>query len=210
MKKLVIAAIAAVSLIGMQAMASVNLTLSAEDLLDNTGVNMAPLNTVGLWIVDTSGGTSLAPILTLGENIAVGTTLTGTTDKILAAADINNSTDTTGQLGITFLGNDNVNGYAVGDNFGLIWLVNQSLGVTTAQAGWYGEFTDWPGSYSNPWVLPSNNGTDTSFDLTTVSESGGVPNSYGEATLQIVPEPSSIMLVVVGLFGGIGLIRRRR
>jgi len=211
MKKLLVAAIVAVSLVGMQAMASVSLSLGAADILDNNG-NLAPVNTVGLWIVDTSGGTSLSPILTLGENIAVGATLTGTTDKIVDAEDINSTTASPGSISLSYAGTygSGVNGtsVAVGQKFGLIWLVNQAIGQTTAVAGWYGEFNDAAGAYSNPWVLPADGGN-VSYDMTTASEGGSVPNSMGMASLQIVPEPSSIMLVLVGLLGGFGLIRRR-
>ena len=212
MKNLPVVAVVAASLVGMQAMAYVGMSISAADLFTSDGLTLAPLNTVGLWIVDTSGGTSLSPVLTLGENIALGTTLAGTTDKIISVNDINNSTATPGQYadGITLAYGSGIGtGVAAGQNFGIIWLVNQSLSVTTAEAGYYGEFTDWPGSYSNPWVTPPNFYT-ISYDMTTVSEDGTVPNSTGIANLVIVPEPSSIMLVAVGLLGGIGLIRRRR
>jgi len=211
MKKLLIATIAAVSLVGMQAIASVSLHIDALDLLDHTG-SLAPLNAVGLWIVDTSGGTSLSPTLTLGENIAVGQTLLGSTDKIIGDNDINTSTATTGYLGLDSggtYGSGVLTSVAAGYKFGIIWLVNQSLAVTTAVSGYYGEFNDAAGAYSTAWVLPPD-GSTSSYDMTTVSEGGGVPNSAGIANLQIIPEPSSIMLVVVGLLGGVGLIRRRR
>jgi len=212
MKKLLIAAIAALSLVGMQAMASVSIDLSAADILDNAS-NLAPLNTVGLWIVDTSGGASLSPSLSLGENIAVGATLTGTTDKILVAADINNTTSTIGSIDLAVVNSPYPAGFASGQKFAIIWLVNQALSVTTAQAGYFGEFYDSNAANDSQdgdaWVLPPD-GTTTSFDMTTASESGNILNSAGIASLQIIPEPSSIMLVVMGLLGGMGLIRRRR
>jgi hypothetical protein len=45
--------------------------------------------------------------------------------------------------------------------------------------------------------------------MTTVSETGGVPDADGIANIIIVPEPSSLALVVVGLLGAVGMIRRR-
>jgi len=222
MKKLLIATIAAASLVGMQAMANISVSLTANQIYDNTGVNVAPGNTVGLWYVDTSGGTSLAPTLSLGENIAVGALLTGTTDRIIQVNDINNTTGSPGSIGLSIVnepygsgpGTDSAGdlyslvGVTSGDSFGLIWLVNQSLNVTTAQTGHYGEFNDAAGNFSNGWTLPVS-GT-VSYDMTTESQGGSVPESAGIANLSIVPEPSSVMLVVVGLLGGLGLIRRRR
>jgi hypothetical protein len=207
MKRILIVAIAAASLVAMQAMANVTLHIDAADLLDGSSV-LAPQNTVGLWIVDTSGGTSLSPTLTLGENIAVGATLAGTTDLIIGANDIATSTASDGSLGLDFI-NGSYTPLAQNQKFGIIWLINQNLATTTAMAGQYGEFNDAAGAYSGAWTLPADGTSYMAYDMTTVSESGGVPNSLGVANLVIVPEPSSIVLVVVGLLGAFGLIRRR-
>jgi len=212
MKKLLIAAIVAGSLIGMQAMAAVSLFLGAGNLYESDGVTFAPLNTVGLWIVDTSGGTSLTPTLTLGESIALGATLAGTSDKIIDVEDANNSNFGVGGINFGFSGAYGSGlgaGLASGQKFGIIWLINQSLSQTTTVAGQYGEFSDYAGAYSNPWILPADPTPLASYDMTTTANGGSVPESAGIANLTIVPEPSSIMLVVVGLLGGIGLIRRR-
>ena len=209
MKKLFIATITAVSLVEMQAVANVSLHIDAAFLYDNTGVNYAPVTTVGLWIVDTSGGSSLSPELFPGESIAQGTTLAGTTDKILVATD-GTAADSPGYLGFDFGPSAYPTGFAGGQKFGIIWLVNQSLSVTTFQGGCYGEFSDYAGAYSNPWTLAPDPTALETYDMSTVAAGGSVPEWMGIANLQIIPEPSSIMLVVVGLLGCIGLIRRHR
>jgi len=83
-----------------------------------------------------------------------------------------------------------------------------------------------PGSPAgDPWTFPASDTLGEIFPSTgDVTASGLVlggmgtdtdPNSYeeGYGTLflqQSIPEPSTVLLVLVGLLGGIGLIRRRR
>jgi hypothetical protein len=98
---------------------------------------------------------------------------------------------------------------SAGEKFGIIWLPEQTLADTTLEAGHAGIFSDGAGTYSTAWVLPPD-GNVASFDMTTVSEYGNVPNADGLATITIVPEPSSISLVVLGMLAVVGFARRRR
>ena len=104
MKRLLVVTVAALSLVAIQARASVTLDIGAVDLLDQNG-NLAPLNTVGLFVVDTTGaGFSLPTSIASGTSIAVGSFFAGTNLKIMADDDINNATATPGWLGLDFLG----------------------------------------------------------------------------------------------------------
>jgi hypothetical protein len=208
MKRLLVVTVAALSLVAIQARASVTLDIGAVDLLDQNG-NLAPLNTVGLFVVDTTGaGFSLPTSIASGTSIAVGSFFAGTNLKIMADDDINNATATPGCLGLDFLGRYAGN-VSAGEKFGIVWLPEQTLGDTTLEAGHAGIFSDGAGTYSTAWVLPPD-GNVREFDMTTVSEEGSVPNADGLATITIVPEPSSISLVVLGMLGVVGFARRRR
>jgi len=217
MKKLLVITIAALSLVAIQARASVGLTLGAADLLNNDS-SLAPLNTVGLWVVDTTGaGFTLPASIPSGTSIAPGAFFNGGNLLIVDAEDINTTTAAPGYDSLTFNGtygsptNPNLGiwNISAGEKFGIIWLPDQVIGSTSLAGGYAGIFSDGAGAYSSAWVLPPD-GSTLGYDMTTVSESGSVPNADGIANIIIVPEPSSITLVVLGLFGMIGLIRRRQ
>ena len=209
MKKLLVITVVALSLVALQARASVGLTLGAADILDQYS-QLAPSNTVGLWVVDTTGaGFALPTSIASGSSIAVGSYFAGTALQIVDAEDINTTTAQLGDISLTFNGTYGVGNIATaGEKFGIIWLTQQTIGDTTLEGGYAGIFSDGAGLYSNAWVLPSD-GSALGYDMTTVSESGSVPDADGIANIMIVPEPSSLALVVVGLLGAVGMIRRR-
>jgi len=67
---------------------------------------------------------------------------------------------------------------------------------------------DEPDSTDPNWVVLSGNGATSAGEI---SEGlGDANNDQGAFYVVAVPEPSSIALVVMGLLGGIGMIRRRR
>jgi hypothetical protein len=207
MKKLLVVTIAALSLVAMQARATVSLHIDALDLLDNSS-SLAPLDTVGLFVVDTTGaGFALPTSIASGSSIAVGSFFDDTALKIISATDLT-ATGTPGDLGIDFGPAVYPAGVSAGEKFGIIWLPSQTLADTTLEGGYAGIFSDGSGQYSTAWVLPPD-GSTSGFDMTTVSETGGVPDADGIANIIIVPEPSSLALVVVGLLGAVGMIRRR-
>jgi hypothetical protein len=210
MKKLLVITVAALSLVAMQARASVGLTLGVLDILDENG-NLAPVNTVGLWVVDTTGaGFALPTSISSGSSIAVGQYFNGGNLQIVDVEDILTTTAQPGYDSLTFNGTYGVgNIAATGEKFGIIWLPEQTIENTTLAAGYAGIFSDGVGTYSAAWVLPAD-GANLGYDMTTVSELGGVPDADGLASIMIVPEPSSLALVVVGLLGAVGMIRRRR
>lgn len=209
MKKQILTVALGVVIAASVASAAVSIQVGAADVRDNVG-NLAPLNTVGLWIIDTATNGFVTGTLDPGFSIAVGSRWPSPTsdDYILAKLDIN-AVQEPGYISIDFWG-VYPSPVAAGMRFGIVWMVNQTLADDIARPGWYGFFTDWQGVYGmRPWILPPDPTAFLDFDMTTESQGGTVPNEMGYAMHQIIPEPSTALLVGAGLLG-LAAIRRRR
>jgi len=221
MKKLIVLTVAAISLVAMQAKAAVSVEISAESLYSQFGSNNPiALNTEVLMVVDTAGNGlptgNLTPF-SIGGN-ADGTAMSLALGGGAPAGDVivwkGTPNETTGingnpdlvatiQLG---------GGIAPGEKVGLLWLTLPASGPNGTVAGatqYYGQLE------SANFVIPSD-GSTVAYDFADVNNSGtdtllshtAGPGVAGNEL--IIPEPSSITLVVMGLFGAVGMIRRRR
>lgn len=87
---------------------------------------------------------------------------------------------------------DLAGGVSSGQQFGFVWFPTFENQNTNPAAGSpYGFYTE-PG-----YVIPSDSGV-AGFSFETESIGGPIPNSFGTAALQVVPEPSSAALLMLG------------
>ena len=223
MNKLHVIAIAAVSLVATRAMATVSVEVQGKSLYDQFGgSNPIGLNAEVLMVVDTLGNGlptgNLTPF-SIGGN-ADGTAMSLAMGGGAPAGDVivwkgtpAETTGVNGNIDFTATITLGVNGVAVGDEVGLLWLTLPASGPNGTVAG----ATQYYGQLENAtFVLPAdlssaaytfadtaNSGTDTILSHTAGPGVSGLE-------LIVVPEPSSISLVVLALFGAVGIIRRRR
>jgi hypothetical protein len=185
------------------------------DLTDQSSV-MLGNGAIALVVADTSGLGLGGGITNLAATSAllVGGDLTiqggGVGDLILAKANIAASAFQGyfgGTSGAHALG---VGGLASGQTVYVLWfpsLTTSSILVGTGT--FYGQITN-PGPLDSgqAWVIHSD-GALTELDANNVAEGGTVSDSLLSANFQTaVPEPSSVVLVVTGLLGLLGLRRR--
>jgi hypothetical protein len=218
MKRVIaIVAIVAALVAYQTARATVVINVTAADLTDQNS-NLTPLGALGILVADLSAtGTGIPNDLALGTSLVVGHNLTltspGDTFQIIGNWNSTASTETPGAL---IGGTGGITATATGGNLFLLWFPTLTQANLTAPGGiYYGEYGgsgtsgEWSGNNSDPWTMPADGATVYPTALTT--DNGGVtPASELQGSLYIVPEPSSIMLVVVGLLGGLALIRRSR
>jgi hypothetical protein len=208
-KKLVVAGAFMISLLATNTMASVSIIVDALNVNAHSTLP-APQTTLGLLVVDKTGDGFITGTLNDGLAISIGSYWGGSTDDLIIGADRISSTGTEGYLSIGLSNYTYPSGVTAGMKFGIVWLPDQPSGNSSTLApGWYGLFSDSAGTYSAAWVLPPDPTALSSYDMTTVSQGGSVPNSAGNANYQIIPEPSTWLLVGSGLLGVV-LIRRRK
>jgi len=221
MKKVIAIAVAVTSLMAYQAAnAAVIINVTAADLQQTAGSpgTATPLGALAILVADTTGtavpnNVSSNSLLTVGSNLTL--TSAGDTFQILAKWNSTASSGTAGQLTDT---TGNIPGTTAGNPVYLLWFPALTLSSTTTGPGTkYGEYggsqatADLAGNGSDPWLMPAA-GANVSMNVLTPDNSGVTPYAALTASLQTpqVPEPSSIALVVLGMVGAVGMIRRRR
>lgn len=206
MKKLLVISLACLSLMAAEANALVSIYLDARDLLEGgMGTPKVPQVTLVLLVVDTSeDGISTANLptgipLTLGASIG--------DDLIVARFDCS-----VGDLGyISATTEFSLGGSVVqGKPLGIIWLPGNTIGDSTLLAttlGKYGSYDGIPHLFGDDWLIPAD-GNLVHLVLDTSGDPD--PEYFGYATHNVIPEPSTITLMGVGIFGLLGMMRRRR
>jgi len=219
MKKVIAIAVAVTGLMAYQAAnAAVVINVTAADLQSTAGSpgTAIPAGALAILVADTTG---VAAPTTLSSNsaLSVGSTLTltsaGDTYQILFAWNSSLGSGSPGALSDT---TGSIPGTTAGNPVFLMWFPTLTLASTTSGAGThYGEYGgaqatgDLAGNGSDPWVMPSPGAT-VNMNVLTSDNSGVTPYaSLQSPNVTPVPEPSSIALVLIGLFGAVGLVRRR-
>jgi hypothetical protein len=216
MKKLVTVIVAVSCLAAYQAKAGILMNFGVGDLTDQTST-LVNDNAIALIVANTSGLGLAGGVNNLAgtSSLVVGTDLTiqggGVGDLILGKANITASSGQTGYFGGTSgawtLG---LQGLAAGETVYVMWFPSLTMASTSPGAGtFYGALTN-PGPLDSgqAWVIPAD-GQTTELDANNANEGGTYPNGNLSANFQtVVPEPSSILLVVTGLLGLLGLRRR--
>lgn len=217
MKKILVIAVAAVSLVAMQAYANVQINMFAGFLYDHAGapVSSLPTAATGLILEDMGGLGVPSGQLAPGTSTTVGSVIGGNW-LILANADFSvNGTD-----GLLSLGTGGINTGSFGGGvllsgkvIDLMWLPTTPSISPVMLAGFYGAITE-PTDLSggDAWVVPPDGSSFSPNLFTTLTGGGDIPDANTIANGQIgtIPEPSSIALVVLGMLGAVGIIRRRR
>lgn len=198
MKKLLVIAVASLSLIAAQSYGAVGIALDASTLLE-AGSGSAAISTVSLvlLVVDVSGNGVSTADLTVGQDLSLGGTIGD--DLIIARFDCQ-----VGGLGYVS-GNTQVVGTS-GKPLGLIWFSGNTIGdnsLVMTTASLYGSLINAAIVGGDVWTMPSD-GADISLVLSTADEAA----SEGFSTHNVIPEPSTYMLVGTGLLGLLALRRR--
>jgi len=219
MKKLTLIAITAIAALAMsyRAQASVTLEFGVGDLY-NSSSNILSAG-IAVVVADSSGlgAAGLDGALSATQHLAAGSLIGGGSgDEVLGAGvyDITASSGQPGYFGGVVNGQALASPIAAGQKVFVVFFPSLGDSATTV-----GQGTSY-GVSSNPgtdleggaaWVLPPDGATVAlnNFD----SNEGGsyAPMSNGNLAIYTtpVPEPSSIALVLIGLFGAVGLVRRR-
>jgi len=220
MKKVIAIAVAVAGLMAYQANAQ-TLTgeiITAGDLALSNGT-LGPNNMLGIVVADTSGLGLGGGVTNLAANssLVAGNSLTvvggGTGDYILGAFNTSADSGQQGLLSENVTQTLNTHGITAGENVYVLWFPTLTLSATTIGAGVsYGGYGGAAATAiadgGAPWTVPVS-GTVSMNALT--SDNGGATSqtSLDASFVTPVPEPSSIALVLIGLFGAVGLVRRR-
>jgi hypothetical protein len=197
--------------ISFSAHATVTLFIDAEALKDASGTRISEGNGLVLIVADTlnNGFTSL---LDPGFSLTLGSTLNGTSDDlIIAKYAVESGGFGDGCFQVTVPSLTLAGAWNAGDAINLYWFPSLTPTTLTTPAGaFYNLLT---GTFGGFWSTPSDGGSFSMSWFTsdaTELESGG-PNaaSLGNASLQIIPEPSTVVLVGMAIAGSCFLRRRK-
>ena len=182
MKKLLVIAVAAVSLVAMQAYANVQINMFAGFLYDHGGNKVSSLPTVatGLILEDMGGLGVPSGSLTPGTPTTVGSVIGGNW-LILANADFSaNNTD-----GLLSLGTGGVNTGSFGGGvllsgkiIDLMWLPTTPSTSAVMLPGFYGAITE-PTDLSggDAWVVPPDGSSFSPNVFTALTGGGDIPDA---------------------------------
>jgi hypothetical protein len=202
-----------------QTKANVGLFVTVADLEDQNG-NLIPTNTLAIMVADTTGLGMGGGVSNLAANssLALGTNLTiqggGAGDLIVGRWNSFSGSDQQGLLSdVAFVSLHPP--LATGENLYLLWFPTLTLSDTAIGAGvQYGGYGGAAATAildgGNAWQLPSDGGA-LELNAITPNEGGATPQANLAASfvtpIMLIPEPSSIVLVAIGLFGALGLSR---
>ncbi len=188
--------------------ASVNIAVDAGQLYNATGTPLAAGSLV-LLLADT-GNNGFSNIN--AGSLAVGDYLNGD-DQILYRGEILID----GGLSVTSFGGTAVSlgeglfpNLQTGDALSIVWFPNLTAASNSVAAGAsYGRFTTLtPQNGSAGWSVPSA-AANVDLNFYTEVKGGFYSESLGYANLVAIPEPSVYALAVIGLLGGLILLRLR-
>lgn len=185
---------------------ALTLVIDAEALKDQNDTRISEGSGLVLVLADTLGD-GFATNLTAGLSLSTGGMLIGN-DMIVAKSVVFSDGFGAGCFEVTFTGLSLAGNWDANDSLALYWFPALSTSTSaTANGNYYGVFVGGPG-----WTTPSGGTASMNFftsDATELNGGGSYPASRGISSLQIIPEPSSVALVVIG-FGLIAAARRRR
>lgn len=199
------------SLSGSQA--SVSFLMDAEVLADSGGVPISLTSAVAI-VVDTAGD-GFGPVVP--GTVSVNDFLNGSDDRIVF---IDEPGISSGEPGLVFTATfpitiDNTPGPPVpssGDQVAVYWFPNVGTDGAISAGQEYGMYTDQVGiDGSEVWVVPPDNTTNHVLVFATTDSmniGGSNPPSAGHASLRVIPEPSSAILLGLAAFA-FGSRRRR-
>jgi len=221
MKKVTAIAIVATCLVAYQAKATIVINMAVGTLQDQNGV-VTPAPAIALLVSDTSGlglGGGISNLaanssLTLGGDLTINGG--GVGDQIIGKWVIAAGSGGNGLL------SDSTSfaltaPLATAQNLYLLWFPTLTSSSSTPGAGThYGGYQAGAlqavADGGQPWLMPADGANVTLAGLTSAN-GGSTPQSNLQASFATPapePEPSSIALVVIGLFGAVGMFRRRR
>lgn len=192
--------------------ASITFSIGAAELRDDEGA-VAPTSTLYLLIADITGdgfGSVDGTINRIqnGAPLGVGSLIDNMGLLVLHRGDLSGAGPGFAFDSVTL---DLGSGWEENDALALLWFPTLSPASTHTLAGDpYGFYTDPTGiDFSDPWFTPADGSSDYTLNFVTVSQGGSNPDSTGNASLAVIPEPA-IAAVLGGLFVlGLAVWRRR-